>query len=285
MFGQLRHTSHSRRHNDHASPALDTSRLTPNPMAWLRDMLDDSISPPSHRPAAPGDGNDFPHLQPSLGDDVFGTPGNHPAITGRYSLPRRKGISRAQYMGMSRRATQDYFPISPRLEHRIEARTSRKSRIAEAAESQKQAAALVRKQTRLRRQREHHLESARDLERRIEEGEVARRAIDSQQSQVPGSLHRLAQDQVDFEFQDRTERVAPEDHFERTRNLPPVDVRHQLKNAFHFEREAVARFDGPRRIARLKGAELHVSRLVSRHNHRYGVIDSECAACLQSIER
>jgi seryl-tRNA synthetase len=187
-------------------------------------------------------------------------------------------------MALSRHSRQHYFPISPRLEHRIEARASRKSRIAEMAESQKQAAALVRGQARLRRQREHHLERVRDLERRIEEGETARRAINSQQSQVPGSLHRLAQDQVDFEVQDRTERVAPEDHFERTRNAPG-DVRHQLKNAFHIEHEAVARFDRPRRIARLKGAELHISRLSSRHNHRYEVIDSECAACLQSIER
>jgi hypothetical protein len=105
------------------------------------------------------------------------------------------------------------------------------------------------------------------------------------QSQVPGSLYRSAQDQVDFELQDnRIERVAPEDHLERTCNAP-VDVKSQLARTFWFEREAVARFERPRRIARLKGAKLNVSRFPSRHYHCYGVIDSECAACLESIER
>ena len=78
--------------------------------------------------------------------------------------------------------------------------------------------------------------------------------------------------------------MAPENHFERTRDAP-VDVRQQLARTFHFEREAVARSGRPRRIARLKGAELQVSGLSSRHDHRYGVIDIECAACLESIER
>jgi hypothetical protein len=87
------------------------------------------------------------------------------------------------------------------------------------------------------------------------------------QSQAPGSLYRLAQDQVDYELQNNMiGRVAPEDHLERIRNAPG-DVKSQLARTFWFEREAVAR---PRRIARLKGAKLNVSRFPSRHDHCCG---------------
>ena len=125
----------------------------------------------------------------------------------------------------------------------------------------------------------------------IDTTRTSRRASSAEgvyQSQAPGSIYRLAQDRVDYELQNnRIERVAPEDHLERTCNAP-VDVKSQVARTFWFEREAVARFERPRRIARLKGAKLNVSRFPSRHDHCYhcyGVIDSECAACLESIER
>lgn len=116
------------------------------------------------------------------------------------------------------------------------------------------------------------MESVRDLERRIEEGEVARRAVDLRQSQVYESLRRLAQGQLDFGSQDVVERVvAPEVSLQRTRN-GPLNVRHQLARTFHIERRVVATFNGRRRIARLKGAEYYDSRVYRRRNTRSEVI-------------
>lgn len=55
-----------------------------------------------------------------------------------------------------------------------------------------------------------------DLETRMQEGETARRAVGSRQKDVSNSLHRLAQDQVDFNPQDAIEPLAPEDESKKT---------------------------------------------------------------------
>lgn len=237
------------RHSSQGRPRNVEPKLVP---AIQQTPRNGSFSLQSDRPADTG--HAFPVLQPSPGDDVFSTPGNRPALTGTYSLLRRKRVSRAVYMASTHQSRQNYYPLYPGIERRNQVRASRHQLTSQAADLQKQATALARSQAKLRQEREHHLERARNLETRIQEAETARRALNLRHSQVSDSLDRLAQDQVDFNPQDTIENVIPEDHGERIRDAS-VDVRHQLTDTFQIEHKAVTTFNRPRRIAMLKAPQ------------------------------
>ena len=237
------------RHSSQGRPRNVEPKLVP---AIQQTPRNGSFSLQSDRPADTG--HAFPVLQPSPGDDVFSTPGNRPALTGTYSLLRRKRVSRAVYMASTHQSRQNYYPLYPGIERRNQVRASRHQLTSQAADLQKQATALARSQAKLRQEREHHLERARNLEARIQEAETARRALDLRHSQVSDSLDRLAQGQVDFNPQDTIESVIPEDHGERVRDAS-VDVRHQLTDTFQIEHKAVTTFNRPRRIAMLKAPQ------------------------------
>jgi hypothetical protein len=113
MSGQPRHASYSRRPNNQPDSAVRAGRTISSPQLWLTDEPDDALNAPHGRPDALSASRSFTILQPSPGDDVFGTLGSHPAMTGTYSLPRRKGISRAVYMASTVQPRQAYFgPLS-----------------------------------------------------------------------------------------------------------------------------------------------------------------------------
>jgi hypothetical protein len=237
------------RHSSQGRPRNIEPKLVP---AIQQTPRNGSFSLQSDRPADTD--HALPILQPSPGDDVFSTPGNHPALTGTYSLLRRKRVSRAVYMASTHQSRRNYYPLSPGIEHRNQVRASRHQLTSQAADLQKQATALARSQAKLRRECEHHVECARNLETRIQEAETSRRALDLRHSQVSDSLDQLAQGQVDFNPQDTIESVIPEDHGERIRDAS-VDVRHQLTDTFQIEHKAVTTFNRPRRIAMLKAPQ------------------------------
>ena len=246
MFEEMFETP---RHSSQGRPRNVEPKLVP---AIQQTPRNGSFSLQSDPPADTG--HAFPVLQPSPGDNVFSTPGNRPALTGTYSLLRRKRVSRAVYMASTHQSRQNYYPLYPGIERRNQVRASRHQLTSQAADLQKQATALARSQAKLIREREHHVECARNLETRIQEAETAHRALDLRHSQVSDSLDRLAQGQVDFNPQDMIESVIPEDHGERIRDAS-VDVRHQLTDTFQVEHKAFTTFNRPRRIAMLKAPQ------------------------------
>jgi len=203
---------------------------------------------------------------------VFSTPGNRPAITGTYSLPRRRGISRALYMASTRHSRRNCFPISPHLEHRIEVRASRRELVAQSADFQRQAVVLARSQAKLRQQREHHIECLRDLETRLQEGETVRHAVKSRQIEVSESLHRLAQAPISLIPQTTIQPVAYQKYFEGTRDAHK-NARRQLARAFRIEKRAAMTSERPRMIAKMEETAICYSRLVGRHRRDRSSMD------------
>jgi hypothetical protein len=267
MPGQLGHASVSRRPDNDPILKIDAGEIIAGPQHLPRD---DDLGAPNDRPTVTDGVHVFPNLQPLPGDDVFSTSGGRPAVAGTYSLkmprrttagsnsildqptkdtlsPGRLDILRAPSMISTRQTNRQIHPRSPRFEHLLETRASRRRLIAEAGCSQVALVNHARGQARLRRQLEHHKECIRDLEACMWEGEELRLAGVLHQTEESDDLRRLVQDGVDLETRYTGDRV------EKTRNAAHVSVRRQLARKFHIERKAVATFDRARKIARLKG--------------------------------
>jgi hypothetical protein len=197
----------------------------------------------------------FPILQPSPGDDVFGEPGSHPAMTGTYSLPRRQGISRAVYMASTVQSRQAYFPVSPRLERRIELKAFKRQFTFEAGTAQEEAMKIARKQAKLRRQRRDHKERIRDIRKRMHEGELARRAVVSRQDALSLGFRIIAREEADLNAQYAIQSAAPETRYAPV-NVGKSDVdqlrrqRPQIGRPSHNENKAGTVFKRPARPAK-----------------------------------
>lgn len=255
MSEQLHHASYSRQPKNQPDPAVRAGRTISSPQLWLTDGSDEASDAPDGRPDALGASRSFPILQPSPGDDVFGTPGSHPAMPGTYSLPRRKGISPAVYMASTVQSSQNYFPVSPRLERRIELKAFKRQFTFQAGTAQEEAMKIARKQAKLRRLQKHHKERLRDIRRRLHEGEMARRAVVSRQEALSLGFRIIAQEEADLSAQYAIRSVAPQTCYAPV-NVRKSDVdrprqrRPQIGRPSHNDHKAGTAFKRPARPAK-----------------------------------
>jgi hypothetical protein len=122
-------------------------------------------------------------------------------------------------MASTVQSRQAYFPVSPRLERRIELKAFKRQFTFQAGTAQEEAMKIARKQAKLRRLQKDHKERIRDIRKRLHEGETARRAVVLRQDALSLGFRIIAQEEADLNAQYAIQSAAPETRY------APVNVR------------------------------------------------------------
>jgi hypothetical protein len=198
------------------SPTPSAVHTSSSPQPRLRES---PSSPPSAGPAGSGTGRSFPLIRPALGDDVFSTPGDHPAATGTYTLNLPKKITsgvRAPCVASSSRSRGHNFPRSPRFIRLLCVRNYRREILADMGYAHIALVNHAREKARLQRQLDHHRECVRDLEARVREYDELVQAGVSRHIYFSEGLTYLARRESCLVNQYTNERPYVEDHSQET---------------------------------------------------------------------